>query len=357
MPSFKYFFSESIWSIREFFRTPRKIYATFPAITIFAFWRIIFEYRRVLNYAPESNLLPLVLFSLFTIVFAFVICYLGSALIKKSQPKFWIAKYLAVIGLSVSPMEIFLLVALDRSNLESAVAFFRLVLLVSVTESIAGYLIAQVQKRTKELESHQKSLISAEEEFRSLISSHLHDNLQTRLVAIGIQLNQIRDSLNENDSAKIMNVIEDIEDIRAQEVRDFGKGITPNFQVDNLETSLQRLFSRYKDVIDCRLHNMEVFETNGQASQTYFLGIYRIIEQALLNSLAHGTANHLEVQAQISSIELFLKISNNGILYEPHTSMQGHGFAVIDAWVTKFDGAWSISNQDEQVVIELRWKL
>lgn len=357
MPSFKYFFSESIWNLTEFLTTPRKIYAVFPAITIFAFWRIIFEYRRVFNIDPESSTLPLAIFSLITMAFTFATCYLGSAVIKRTKPRFWILKYLIVIGISVSPIALFFLFELDRTPSVSAVAFFRLIVLVGVTESIAGFLIAQVQKRTKELESHQKSLILAEEKFRTLVSAHLHDNLQTRLVAIGIQLNQIGVLVDANNSDKIRAVIDDIENIRAQEVRDFGKGITPNFQVDSLEASLQRMFSRYKDVVACRLDNISVLESSEPNQSNFSLGIYRIVEQALLNSLAHGRATKFEVQAQSSNSELFMKISNNGILFEPHTSVQGHGFAVIDAWITKFDGSWTISNHEEQVVIELRWNI
>lgn len=356
MPSFRYLLKETLWNTKEFFRQPRKIHAVFPAITIFAFWRIIFEYRRVLNFEPESNSLPLAVFSLVTMAFAFVVCYLGSALVKRTKPRLWLAKYLIVIGISVSPIALFFLFELDRTPAVTVVAFFRLILLVSVTESIAGFLIAQVQKRTKELESHQKSLILAEEKFRSLVSSHLHDNLQTRLVAIGLQLNQIKDQLDSENSGKIRAVIADIENIRAQEVRDFGKGITPNFQVDTLESSLQRLFSRYKEVISCQFENISILESSEHSQPNFSLGIFRIVEQALLNSLTHGKATKFDVHAMGSNNELYLKISNNGILYEPHSSVAGHGFAVVDAWVTKFGGTWNISNHDDQVVIEFQWK-
>ena len=55
--------------------------------------------------------------------------------------------------------------------------------------------------------------------------------------------------------------------------------------------------------------------------------------------------------------KLELKIANNGSLFEAHNANQGHGFAVIDAWVNKFAGTWSVSNQEDKVVIELSWKI
>jgi signal transduction histidine kinase len=232
-----------------------------------------------------------------------------------------------------------------------------LILLVAVTESIAGFLIVKVQKRTQELESHQKSLVLAEEKFRSLVSAHLHDNLQARLVSIGIQLNQISSSVNSEGAQQIRSVIDEIENIRAQDVREFGRGITPNFQVDGLEVSLERLFSQYKDVISCELHNLADFEPGDQNSHNYLLGVYRVVEQSLLNSLVHGRATKFDVYTNSSSSEVKLKITNNGDSYKAHSATQGHGFAVIDAWMTKFDGSWEISNHEEKVVTEFRWKI
>ena len=356
MPSFRYLFSESLWNAREFFNNPRKIHAVFPAITIFAFWRIIFEYRKVVDNIPDQDSLPIALFSTMTMVFAFIVCYLGSRLIKISKPRFWFGKYLLTIGIAVSPIALFFLIALDRPNVDSAVAFFRLILLVGVTESIAGFLISKVQKRTEELESHQKSLILAEENFRKLVSSHLHDNLQTRLVAVGIQLNQIRTYLDDASATKISAAIDEIENIRSHQVRDFGKEITPNFQIDNLEATLDRLFSRYKNVIACNMHNFDIFKPDNEAQNDYALGIYRIVEQALLNSLAHGKASKFDVHLHSSVDEIKLIISNNGQPYEGYASTQGHGFAVIDAWVSKFDGSWAISNHENQVLIEANLK-
>ena len=354
MPSFRYLFSESIWNVKEFLKNPRKIHAVFPAITIFAFWRIIFEYRKVMDYVPDENSLPIALFSIMTMAIAFIVCYVGSTVIKRTKPRFWFGKYLLTIGIAVSPIAIFFLVALERSYAESAIAFFRLVLLVGVTESIAGFLISQVQKRTQELEGHQKSLIIAEENFRSLVSSHLHDNLQTRLVAIGIQLNQIRGSVDDSNSANLLSVIDEIEKIRSNEVRDFGKEITPNFEIDDLSASLRRLFARYQDVISCHLYNFDALGPSRQTKHDYSLGIYRIVEQALLNSLAHGKASKFDAYINDSSEGIGLRLVNNGTLYEAHSSPSGHGFAVIDAWVSELDGSWDISNNDDQVVIEIK---
>jgi glucose-6-phosphate-specific signal transduction histidine kinase len=357
MPSLRYIFSESLWNTREFFRNPRKIYAIFPALTIFAFWRVINEYQKAIDYVPQNSALLLRMFSVFTMAFAFIACYFGSRLILKSKPRFWLAKYLVTIGIAISPISLFLRFDLDGTVADATILFLRLIIFVAIPESIAGFLIAKIQKRPMELESHQESLVLAEEKFRASVSRHLHDNLQTRLVAIGIQLNQIRNAVDEDNSRKILSIISEIETLRSSGVRDFSKSITPNIAQEGLEVCVERLLSDYENVISSNLHNIAVLDLDAQIRDHFGLGTYRIIEQALLNSLTHGKATEFEVDASCSSDEIYLKITNNGSLFEAHHAIQGHGFAVIDAWVKKFAGTWNISNYQGKVLIELSWKI
>lgn len=357
MPSLRHFFSELLWNTKEFFRNPRKIHAVFPALTIFAFWRIIYEYQKAIDYIPQGSVLVLRTFSLLTMAFAFIASYFGSRLILKSKPRFWFIKYLIVIGISTSPIALFFRFELGGSTSEAAVMLLRLMILVSIAESIAGFLIANIQKRATELELHQESLLLAEEKFRASVSSHLHDNLQTRLVAVGIQLNQIRYSLDVENSSKILSVISEIETLRSSGVRDFSKSITPNIEQEGLEVCIERLFADYQNVISCALHNVFTLDLDINIRDRFGLGTYRIIEQALLNSLAHGGATKFDVSVLNSNDKIKLRIVNNGSIFEAHRANQGHGFAVIDAWVNKFAGTWSISNEENKVVIELSWKI
>jgi glucose-6-phosphate-specific signal transduction histidine kinase len=267
------------------------------------------------------------------------------------------AKYLAIIGISISPISLFLRFDLDGTFAEAATMALRLIFLVAVPESIAGYLITSIQKRAKELKSHQESLVLAEEKFRSSVSRHLHDNLQTRLVAVGIQLNQIREAVDPESSRKILSIISEVESLRSSGVRDFSKSITPNIQQEGLEACVQRLLSDYEKVISCELHNISALDRDFETRDRFGLGAYRIIEQSLLNSLAHGNASKFDVYVNRLGDKLELKIANNGSLLEAHNANQGHGFAVIDAWVSKFYGTWSISNNEDRVVIELSWKI
>lgn len=343
-----------VFSAAQFLITPRKISAIFPALTTFAIWRIILEYQSVISYSPKvSPLTPIV--SLFTVVLAFLACSIGSWLIQRSKARFWIPKYLLTLGVASSPMAFYLFTIQDLTILRAAESLGRMIILAAITESIAGFLIAKIQKRSAELELHQESLLIASEKLRESVADHFHDNLQTRLVTIGIRLNKIRGSLHDSSSKEMLEVIKEIETIRSAEVRDFAREISPDFRLDGLQVSLERLFARHKTVITCQIHNLESLEHVAGDSQQFSAGLYRIAEQALSNSLLHGQATKFDLVFSKLKNDLTLEITNNGSPLDRSNYSQGHGFAVIDAWVMKFGGSWNVANADGLVKITISW--
>lgn len=326
----------------------------FPALTVFAVWRIVLEYQSVISYTPKvSPLTPIV--PLFTVVFAFIACSFGSWLIQRSKPRFWLFKYLLTIAVASSPMAAYLFTVQELTIIRAAESLGRMIILAAITESIAGFLIAKLQKRSAELEMHQESLLTASEKLRESVADHFHDNLQTRLVTIGIRLNKIRGALDKTNSQEMLEVIEEIETLRSAEVRDFAREISPDFRLDGLQVSLERLFARYKPVISCQIHNSQSLEIGPGDNPQFSPGIYRIVEQALSNSLMHGQANKIDVFFNRSQSNLSVEIVNNGKPFDILHSSQGHGFAVIDAWVMKLGGSWNIANVDGLVKIKIRW--
>jgi signal transduction histidine kinase len=355
MLNFRFRPLELIFRLRYFLTTTRKIQSIIPTVTIFSFWRIISEYREVSNFEPTSG--PSFGMAALTTVFTFACCYTGSLLILKTKKRLWLPKYLLVMGLSVAPISIYLYLNGDESFDTAFIQFLRLVFLVVVSESIVAYLIFTIQTRNYELERHQDSLLVAEEKFRNSVSSFLHDNLQARLVAVGIQLSQIRAGVNQQSASELNSVISEIERIRSSDVRDFSRRITPLSELDGLDASLQRLFDGYKNVLDCHCADFSALTVRNEDQERFDLGIYRITEQAMLNSLKHGGATRFEIKAFSDENSSTLQILNNGQKYERHSAVQGHGFAVIDAWVGNLGGTWQINNRAGQVEIEIRWEL
>lgn len=336
----------------KFLTTPRKIHAIFFALPVYAIWQINGAYR-TLNEVPALTFVDkyFFAFTIATTIFAFVAASVLSPRVQNVQPRFWALSYVLVLMLSISPMEIIFF--FNDPTLTAHISFLRFLILVGVVESIAGFLIAQSDSRAKELERHQESLLVSEEEFRQRVLTHLHDNVQSRLVVLGIQLGQLGATLDESSSAKMVSLVEELELIRSQEVREFGRGISPNIESEGLTYSLNRLLSINKPVIISHLSGFEELHLTKSEELKFGLGVYRIVHQALLNSILHGKASEFNVKASRSGSAWKMEISNNGARFNPSTSLQGHGFAVIDSWVSKLGGSWSISSRAHSVLLEV----
>ncbi len=75
------------------------------------------------------------------------------------------------------------------------------------------------------------------------------------------------------------------------------------------------------------------------------LGIYRIVEQALLNALVHGPATKVQVNVS-NEIDGFTKVvvSDNGPGVNIEEVSPGVGSAIIDSWVGILGGKRSIDS-------------
>jgi signal transduction histidine kinase len=336
----------------KFLTTPRKIHPIFFALPVYAVWQVNNAYR-ALNEVPNVSIVDnyYFVFTMAMTIFAFIVPIALSPRVQKVKPRYWVVTYVLILMLSLSPMEIIFYT--NDPSVTAVVSFFRFVFLVGITESIAGFLIAQSEARSKELERHQQDLVSSEEEFRQRVLVHLHDNVQSRLVVLGIQLGQLGETLPDASSAKMASLVEELESIRSQEVREFGRGISPNIESEGLVYSLNRLFNLHTAVINCRLSGFEALSLNKSEELKYGLGVYRIVEQALLNSILHGKASEFNVTVSGKDTGWKMEISNNGAIFNPNTATQGHGFAVIDSWSSRLDASWSISSQGTSVVLEV----
>ena len=339
--------------VKKFISTPRKIYAILPAFVVFEVWNNGNFWSGVLKVDTiiSSSLRPLLM--LICSIFAFVFVYYWSKVIlSRKNLLFWPIEYLGTISISLIPTFICWVYYIDSPFMTSLQLLSGLIFKAALVESIVGFLIFRIEKRTKELEEHQVSLVDYEEKFLSTIYDHLHDNIQTRLFGIGIQLNQMRQNMDEKESDKLSAIISEVETIRTSDVRNFGIEFTPPIAIFGLIPSLVKLLETHNKMLTANLHDLLESPLTKQEEELYGLGIYRITEQALINSLVHGHATQLDMYISREKDELKIKIINNGELLKSSELVQGHGFAVIDGWVSKLNGQWTIANKEEKVCLE-----
>ena len=344
-------------NLKNFSSTPRKINAIIPALTVYAVWSIGIAYSNVLGFSPDLDLYLRQFLAVVSSIFTFVFIYFWSEIIlKRKNLLFWPIEYLGTIAIGVLPILIYWILVYESSVISMLIIYIRLIFLTVVTESIVGFLIFQIEIRSLELEQHQISLVTYEEKFRSTIFNHLHDKVQSKLFGVGIQLNQIKSESDSEYEQKFDEIIAQIESIRLSDVKKTSIDIVPPITLVGLTPSILTLLKSHKPVLNGRL-SMQLATPLTDIEEDHFgIGIYRIIEQAFINSLIHGKATECEVIISEDDGNLMLVITNNGNPIDVNHITQGHGFAVIDGWVSKLKGKWTISNEKGQVQLKARFQ-
>lgn len=81
------------------------------------------------------------------------------------------------------------------------------------------------------------------------------------------------------------------------------------------------------------------------ATPEQLLGCYRIVEQGLLNSVIHGQSTQIDINVSIAGSEIVMIMNDNGAGLTTQSPVSGTGMALLDAWTSRFDGAWSLTNR------------
>ena len=344
-------------NFKNFVITPRRIYAISPALSVYAVWSIGITNSQIRGYSQIVDLELRSIFAIANTLFSLIfIFYWSRVILKRKNLLFWPFEYFGTIAIAVSPIIIYWVKYYDLNNNLLVVSYIRLIFLVTVTETMVAFLIYQIQIGSLELEQQQISLVTYEEQFRTTIFNHLHDKVQSKLFSVGIQLNQIKFEPDSEYKQKFEDIIAQIESIRLSDVKKTSIDIVPPLTSVGLILGILSLLKSQKPVLVGKL-SMRLATPLTDIEEDHFgIGIYRIIEQAFINSLIHGKATECEVIISEDDRNLMLVITNNGIPIDINHLTQGHGFDVIAGWVLKLKGKWTISNEKGQVQLEARFQ-
>jgi signal transduction histidine kinase len=200
--------------------------------------------------------------------------------------------------------------------------------------------LALSEKLNKQLTERYATLIEMDEEIRSQAAKLLHDRIQSALMLASSQLGVIAQTPSTETTQGIREIQKSLEDIRSIDLRNVSQLLTPNLHSEGLIGSCENLVSnlRYGIKIDLRIDDeLENIDSNLK------LGIYRIIEQGINNSIKHGPAGLVSVKLhKENQSKLILEIVDNG----PAAAQSniGTGTIVIDAWVSSLNGSKQIES-------------
>jgi signal transduction histidine kinase len=183
----------------------------------------------------------------------------------------------------------------------------------------------------KKLESEREGLIFSDERLRRHTSQFLHDRVQSDLMVVGMKLKSISGQSTPEINMVIEKAIGRLEETRASDLRNIIQILTPNLEAGNLRSALNLLFEQYRASMDIVLQIDEAVE---ELESDLLLGIFRIVEQSILNSLVHGPASRVQVEIRNASDGVIdLTVSDDGPGVHVDAISVGVGTAVIDSWV------------------------
>jgi len=204
--------------------------------------------------------------------------------------------------------------------------------------------LAEKQDALRVVETQRNQLLEYDERNRAHLSEFLHDRVQSSLVTACLKLQEVARRSEPSVATDTKKVIAALEELRAVDVRNVSQTLSPAVGNADLHTSIALMVQSYAPQIDVTYNMSAALErVNSQTHPELFLGIYRITEQSFLNSHIHGNAIHFELKIIVSDEILTLTTRNNGRPL-PSRSEMGLGTAIINSWVRKLNGTWSLTN-------------
>ena len=202
--------------------------------------------------------------------------------------------------------------------------------------------LEQANVLVEQLKADREELINLDEAVRRQTSRFLHDRVQSDLMVVGMTLKSISDKSSDEVNEVIERAIVRLENSRGKDLKDLIQTLSPNFEAGGLKGSLDVLMMQYESNMSI---SIQVDVESEKLDSLHLLGVYRIIEQALLNSFLHGPAKNVLVNVSTSSEGAAeISIVDDGPGTDLTKIQSGMGSAIMDSWVGIFEGKKSIDS-------------
>ena len=226
--------------------------------------------------------------------------------------------------------------------LASLVLALILLALMHSAERVLVERLKNADTLVEKLEADRRELVLSDEELRRQTSQFLHDRVQSDLMVVAMKLKGIQGHSSKDVDLVLSKAITRLESTRSSDLRNLVQILTPNFERGGLKESLEPLRAQYESNFGV---SIEFGSDIGSLSENQQLGIFRIIEQALLNALVHGPASNVTISLiRNQSGGTQLVISDDGPGLDPNDAKSGVGTAIIDSWIGILNGSKEIDS-------------
>lgn len=192
------------------------------------------------------------------------------------------------------------------------------------------------------LDEQSRLLILAESELKNQVSQFLHDRVQSRLLVASVKLQELAKSETKPDSEYLSGVIADLEAIRSQDLRLAIQSLSPNLDSMDLSDAIANLLAQDLGNVECEV---DIAQNADLLNPDMKMAVFKIAEQAMLNSQMHGKASKIAVRlAENETGQWTLTISDDGRGSRAKKNKPGLGTAVIDSWVRVISGTKALED-------------
>ena len=217
---------------------------------------------------------------------------------------------------------------------------------------ISGERLAAQVRRTQEALDlagvQREQILIADETAREEVARYLHDNVQADLIVLALQLRAQASALPELEGRRLSSAIDELDKVRLLDIRTASRRLNPDVESMGLSAALRELAAGYAPAMRISVRCPHALP--GVTSQR-MLALYRITEQAVLNAASHGRASECSVEVDPGEhAEITLRITNDGAAVSVD-AVPGTGSAIIDAWVRRFHGKWSLGELDHRTAL------
>jgi len=209
----------------------------------------------------------------------------------------------------------------------------------------------QLKEQTERIEFEQvkrmSSVISGQEAERQRLSRELHDGLAQHILSIKLRLEHAL-SVQGNKRKQLISETKELFSETIKEIRDISNNLTPAvLNQYGLIKAIQNLSNNINN--DSKLEFNFVYNTScdsyGKKIDSY---IYRIIQEALNNTIKHSKASLFSVNISEVENNINIKISDNGTGFDQKskTIKNGNGLVNINERVSLLSGNLSINSEN-----------
>ena len=192
--------------------------------------------------------------------------------------------------------------------------------------------LASANLLNTQLQKARLDMVLLEEGLRKQTASFLHDRVQSQITIAAMNLATVQAQVAPQTAEEIGEIRAHLEKIRRIDLKTVSQSLSPNIEALGLNNAVDEFVNQLDKSMRFLIElKDEDFENDPKLA----LGTFRIIEQAVINSVTHGPAKNVQISAVTDARgDIELVIEDDGPGANLAAIAPGVGSAVIDSWVS-----------------------